>query len=498
VSEQTFPSPEPLRRRSTTGPNFNQRREAVSRLLYSYRWPLAAVALLLVSTLVVLWARARPGYDPYGWIVWGHLTVHFKLDTNGAPSWKPLPYLFTVPYALFGRYALWLWMITAVAISLSGVIFAWRVAFRLVNAAPERRYAAYAAGLVAALGLLGINQYLHTIFSAESDTMIVSLCLAAVDCMLCRRYRWAFWVWWLAAMGRPEVWAPMAFYVLWAWRTIPALRRQMVVGIVLIPVLWLGIPALSSKSPFSAASLAQNSPRELHGNKITGTIGRFNGLDAASVKIAALLAVAMALFRRDRAVLLLAAGVVLWVVVETAFALHGWPAVPRYMFEAAGGVCVLAGVFVGRVILDAGAGLARLRLPASPTVAGWAAGVVIAIFAISLLPAARSRISVERKDLTAQRARTDEINRLKGVVDHLGAARILACGQPNIPIAFQSVLAWYLGTNTGMLYFDRKHERLHPHSVVDFYPHSYGWQVFPSHQQGAAQVAHCRGLTYRT
>ena len=29
------------------------------------------------------------------------------------------------------------------------------------------------------------------------------------------------------------------------------------------------------------------------------------------------------------------------------------------------------------------------------------------------------------------------------------AARILACGQPNIPIAFQSVLAWYLGTNTG-------------------------------------------------
>jgi hypothetical protein len=49
-----------------------------------------------------------------------------------------------------------------------------------------------------------------------------------------------------------------------------------------------------------------------------------------------------------------------------------------------------------------------------------------------------------------------------------------------------------------MLYFDRKHERLHPHSVVDFYPHSYGWQVFPSHQQGAAQVAHCRGLTYRT
>jgi hypothetical protein len=498
VSEQTLPAPEPLRRRTATGPARSARREALSKFVYTYRWPLGAVALLFVSTLVVLWARARPGYDPYGWLVWGHLTVHFNLDTNGAPSWKPLPYLFTVPYAVFGHYALWLWMITAVTVSLSGLVFAWRVAFRLVDAPPERRYAAYAAGLVAALAVLGIDQYLHSVLSAESDTMIVALCLAAVDCILCRRYRWAFWAWWLAALGRPEVWAPMALYVVWAWRSVPAIRRQMIVGIVLIPVLWLGIPAISSKSALSSASLAQNSPREIHGNKITGTIGRFNGLDAASIKIAALLAVLMAAWRRDRAVLILAGGVVLWVVVETAFALHGWPAVPRYMFEAASGVCVLAGVFVGRVILDSRDLLARLRINVSPQVAGWLSVAVIAVFAISLVPAARGRISYERADLKAQRARTHEFNLLSGVVKRLGAHRILACGQPNIPIAFQSVLAWYLGTNTGMLYFDPKHERLHPHSVVEFFPHSYGWQVFPAHQASAAQVARCRGLTLRT
>ena len=182
----------------------------------------------------MLWARARPGYDPYGWLVWGHLTIHGTLDTNGAPSWKPLPYLFTLPYALAGRYALWLWMITSFAVSLRGVVFAWRVAFRLVGAPPERRYAAYAAGLVAAVAVLGIDQYLHSILSAESDTMIVACCLAAVDCILRRRYRWAFWVWWLAALGRPEVWAPMALYCVWAWRTVPAMRRQMVVGILVL------------------------------------------------------------------------------------------------------------------------------------------------------------------------------------------------------------------------------------------------------------------------
>ena len=37
----------------------------------------------------------------------------------------------------------------------------------------------------------------------------------------------------------------------------------------------------------------------------------------------------MAVIRRDKTVLVLAGAVVLWVVVEIAFALHGWPAVPR-------------------------------------------------------------------------------------------------------------------------------------------------------------------------
>jgi len=30
----------------------------------------------------------------------GHQTLAGNLNTNAAPSWKPLPYLFTVPYAI--------------------------------------------------------------------------------------------------------------------------------------------------------------------------------------------------------------------------------------------------------------------------------------------------------------------------------------------------------------------------------------------------------------
>ncbi len=498
MSEQTFPTPGRLPDGLASRSSLRQRREAASRWAYRYRWLLGAVGLLLVATLVMLWARVRPGYDPYGWLVWGHLTLHGKLDTNGAPSWKPLPYLFTLPYAVFGRHALYLWMITAFAVSLSGVVFAYRVAFALVKAPPERRYAAYAAGLVAGLSVLGIYEFMHSVLSAESDTMIVALCLAAVDCIICRRYRWAFWAWWLAALGRPEAWAPLAIYIVWAWRAIPAMRRQMIVGIVLIPILWLGIPALSSKSPFSAASLAQRSPRAIHGNKVTGTFQRFLDLNAASIKIAALIAVGLAVVRRDRPVLLLAGGVALWVVVEAAFALHGWPAVPRYMYEAGAGTCVLAGVFVGRLILDAGSMLAWMHLRVSPRVAAWASVVVLAIFVGSLVPAAHSRVVYERHDLAQQRARTDQINLLGAVVRHLGPARILACGQPNIGIGWQSILAWQLGTNTGVLYYNAKYEKLHPHPIVNMYPHSYGWQFFPSDWTNATQAARCRGLTLRT
>jgi hypothetical protein len=290
----------------------------------------------------------------------------------------------------------------------------------------------------------------------------------------------------------------MALYVIWAWRSVPAMRRQLIVGVVLIPVLWLGIPALTSKSPFSAASLAERSPRALHGNKITGTFDRFLSLNAAPIKLAALIATGFAVVRRDRPVLLLAGGVVLWVLVEAAFAVHGWPAVPRYMYEAAAGVCVLAGIFVGRVILDAGSILAWMRIRVSPRWAAWAAAAVIAVFAVSLVPAAHERITAERADLTVQRARTAEIGLLASVVNRLGGARILACGQPNIGIAWQSILAWDLGTNTGILYFNNKYEKLHPHPIENMYPHSYGWQFFPSDWTNATQQARCKGLTFRT
>ena len=64
------------------------------------------MGLVAFSTALVYWSRTRPGYDPYGWLIWGYQTLHLNLDLGGAPSWKPLTWVFTVPYSLFGHVAL--------------------------------------------------------------------------------------------------------------------------------------------------------------------------------------------------------------------------------------------------------------------------------------------------------------------------------------------------------------------------------------------------------
>ena len=110
-------------------------------------WVIVAVAVVLVSVLFVVASGVRPEFDTYGWLVWGRQALHGNLDTNSAPSWKPLTFLFTFVYAVAGAGELWLWMVTAVAAALAGVIFAGRVAYRLAGPAPGRGYARIVAAV---------------------------------------------------------------------------------------------------------------------------------------------------------------------------------------------------------------------------------------------------------------------------------------------------------------------------------------------------------------
>jgi hypothetical protein len=464
---------------------------------------LSAVVLIAISTGIVLWARTRPGFDPYGWLVWGHQTLAGALNTNAAPSWKPLPYLFTLPFALFGRYELWLWMIACVAISLGGAVAAGRITYRLTvwpvaEPARARRYAGLAAAIFAGIALLGIRDGWHYMLSSQSDTMIVALCLGAIDCHLSGRPRWAWVLGALAALGRPEVWPFLALYSIWAWRAIPSMRWLIGIGIVLIAALWFGIPALTSRSPFVAGSNAFGSGRRLRSGRVFGTIDRFLDLHETPLEIAALLSLAVAAIKRDLVTLVLAGGAVVWVVVEIAFSLHGWPGLGRYMFPAAGVMVVVAAVLVGRLLADL-PGLVSTRLPAPRlsagrgSAAGALAGIALtAVLVGTLIPAAVSRARIERRDLRSQRARTKEINRLSGAISRLGgAARLNACGEPLTRLEYQTILAWTLRINVVKIGFKYTQAIDHGNPIVLFTPASHGgWRVQALHQRRAS----CRTL----
>jgi hypothetical protein len=455
----------------------------------AHPWWTTGVGITVLSAVIVLLARTRPGFDPYGWLVWGRQTLTLSLDTNAAPSWKPLPYLFTVPFALFGHYQVWLWMIVSLAVSLSGVVFAGRIAYRLTlrgSESSERRYPAVVAAVFAGVGVLlitdGVQGYWHYLLSAQSDPMIVALCLGAIDCWLSGRPRWAFVLGVLASLGRPEVWPFLGLYAIWAWRAIPAMRRLIVGGVLVLLVMWFGIPSLTSRSPFVAGTNALGSGRALHSDKVFGTVRRFLDLQAVPYEILALLTVAVAVWRRNRTLIVLAAGVVAWVVLEIAFALHGWPGLPRYMFEAGAVTVVLAAVGIGWLLTDP---------PALSRVAGWAGIALVVVVCGSLVPSALSRGRVEHKDLLAQQRRTDEIGRLASTVAGFGgAARLRACGEPLTRLEYQTVLAWQLRVNVARVGFKYGQAIAHGNPLVLFTPHSHGWKI-----QGVHQVARsCRSL----
>ena len=466
-----------------------------------------AVALLAGSAALVVWARTLPSFDAYGWLTWGQRTWHGGLDTNAAPSWKPLPYAFTVIYALAGHHAeLRLWMTTSAAIGLAGVVFAGRIAYRLTAPRAGRAWAGWVAAAIAAIALLLMRDelgygYLHYLLSSQSDPMIVTFVLAAIDLALAGRPRAAFACGVVASLGRPEAWPFLAAYSVWLWRDRPATRWLVASGWVAIAALWFGIPALSSRTPFVSAANALDSGRAPSGDRVTAVILRFGDLQGWVVWAAAALCVTLAAARRrtarDGATLALAAGIVVWVAIEIAFGLHGWPALGRYMFEPAALAAVLAGTFAGRALTaDWRAILSPMADAARPARAGGTAapagaraaaagGIVVVLLVAALVPSVVTAVRSERADLVEQHARTAEIEGLPPVLARLGGAGLLRrCGEPLTRLQYQSALAFALGDNVSQVGFKYSEALAHGNPVLFVTPFEsgVGWQVQAAHQ----------------
>ncbi|HLH67203.1 MAG TPA: hypothetical protein VKV27_16045 [Solirubrobacteraceae bacterium] len=443
-----------------------RRRSAGSRRRVA-AWVAAAAAVLGAAVAVVLATGMRPDYDAFGWLVWGRQVLHWNLNTDGAPSWKPLTFIFTLPYALAGQTQMLLWMVTAVAAALGGCVFAARIAHRLCGPQPRRRWAAPLAGAFAAAGVLGLATYSRLILIANSDPMVVTLLLAAIDAHLCARRRLAFWLLLLASLGRPESWPFAAGYALWLWLVDRRTAPVSLAGLLLIPAAWFVIPALTSRSWFIAGDLALHQKTVIHGSKLAGVILRLRSLDGLPMQLAALGSIAIALWRRDRATLTLAGCAALWVAIEVGFALHGWSAVNRYLIEPAAVLVVVAAVGVGRAL--------SAQRPAALAYAG---PLAVAALVAALVPSARERARQARIDYDNARAHAVQVRRLQAVVRRIGGpGAIRACGQPTTLLGFQSALAWVVGINVGNVGFRPGRAIARGEPIVLLKPHDLGWQV---------------------
>ena len=438
-------------------------------------WGAVAVAVVLGAVVWVLLTQMRPSYDAFGWLVWGHQTLAWNLNTDGAPSWKPLTFIFTLPYALAGADPqLWLWTITAAAGALAGAVFAARIAYRLTGPCPERRWAPWCAAAFAAVGVIGIDGYSQLVLIANSDPIVVTLCLAAIDAHLSNHPRLAFTMIVLAAMGRPEAWAFAGLYAAWGWRAHPSMRIITAIGLVSIPVAWFTVPALTSHSWFSAGDLALNSANVIHGNKIVGVLDRLGGLYELPMQLAVAFALLIAVLRRDRVWLTLAGAALLWVAIEIAFAYHGWSAVPRYLIEPAAVLIVLAAAGVGHTLAyqpKAGGLLART----APT-------LLVLALVLALAPAARSRAQTTHGELHAAHAAALALTRLQAVIaSDGGAAVIKSCGQPVTLVGKQSEVAWATGLNVGNVGYRPGKSIDQGTPIILIKPHNDGWQIRPFH-----------------
>jgi hypothetical protein len=317
--------------------------------------------------------------------------------------------------------------------------------------------------------------------------MIVALTLAAIDCHLSKRPRWAFVLGALAALGRPEVWPFLAVSGVWLVIKRPSMRWMVFAGAVITLFMWFGIPEITNGKPDIAGQLALKSPRELHNNKIIGTLDRFTSLNYLPLELAALVAVGLAVLRRNLTVVLLAVMAAGWVVVEVAFVLHGFPGVPRYVFEPAAVTGVLGGVAVGWLLLD----VSKIHR----AVPRWAGIPLVVVLVAVMVPQGISEARAEHKDISHERARTKEINKLGATINALGGwHRVLACGHPVLNVEYVSIFAWYVHLNTGVIGYRPQLELPQPHPVILFTSLPNGWAVTPYHVPSGSSCARMRSL----
>jgi hypothetical protein len=430
-----------------------------------YPFVLSTVACVALAALSAAVLPTVPSYDPWAWISWGREVVdpHLSFAISGGPSWKPLPWFFAIVYALFGSTAApTLWVITARAGGLLGLVAAYRLAARVVGAP---RWACVTAGVLAAGGVVVTQEWFYYMFRGTSEPMLIACGLWAIDRHLERRYGWAFVLGVALGLMRPEAWPLLFVYGAWLWWRHGSTRMRVLVvlGLFSLPFFWFVPPWIGSGQPFLAASHAADYNGQLGSDPFLTVLGRGLDIQTIPILVFAVVAVALAWFRRPRESLTLALGAVVaaWWVVVVGMTLDGYPGLERFYLPAAGVTCVLAGV-----------GIVRLASVVSRGRVAVAFGV-IAVLAALTIPLTGGRVNdARRQDKIAGQAVT-RLDQLSAAVAAVGGhAGVYPCKSSFAAVnhAVQTALAYKLHVTLERVGTSMRHQGLMfvgPHDTID-------------------------------
>ena len=389
-------------------------------------WRGLLVGCVVLAALAHL-LPAGPTYDPWAWIIWGREITEWDLDTRTGPSWKPLPVLFTTPFALAGDTAApELWLVVAHAGGLLAFAFTYRLAARL---------AGWPAGLIAAAGLILADEFIRNFARGNSEGLLVGLCLWAIERHLDGRRRDAFLLGVAAGLLRPELWPFLLVYGLFLMWTDPRARLLVVGCGALTLALWF-VPEQVGSGDFLRAAERAREPNPdsaaFADHPFVETFRRSGAVLMAPLLVGAVIALVRAWSVGDRIRLSLGAVAAALMIAVAAMTEAGFAGNLRYVALPAALVCVLAGAGCVELVRDAGKRFGRARAMA-----------LAALLLAAAAPFVVAGVDKLAFDLDVVRAESELYDRLPPIVAKAGGSEaLLRCGPVYAPPFEVQAVAW--------------------------------------------------------
>lgn len=391
------------------------------------------IAICLALGALSLLLPSEPSYDPWAWMVWGRELAMLDLDTNGGPSFKPLPVLVTAVFSPLSKVndgiPPALWLVVARAGGLLALYEAFRLAGRFCGGARPIRWG---AGVLAAVALLLTPLWLRYMAHGNEAPMAIFFLLWAIERHLDGHRKYALVLGFLACLLRPEVAPFIGAYGAYLFWKFPETRKLAIGLAVALPVLWLVPEWIGSGNPLGAGQKATGEPPwslSLRDKPWLAALERAHSLLGLALELGVVAAVVLAIREREKPVLWLAGVAAAWVGLIVLMTQLGFSGNSRYFLVPLAIACVVGAAGAGKLVQLA------------PSVPAQAVVAVLICIGAGLYVAPRvSRIDRQAKSI-------DRLARLQAdletAVDRAGGPdAVVAGGYPVVNRGFVTRMAW--------------------------------------------------------